>query len=317
MNRRRRLLIALAVAVPIALFAVARTMASWRPVPVGRLLVGNSSSRDITIQFVGNRVVESSSGTAFDVTTGVRTNAPRFNIVGQGAWTWDAVGGDKPQLILRDGDGAPIAYPLSPSQKIGSMALAWVRLSPARNRVEAVVFNRYYRWNARTRALERMQKLMGALEGAQTFSGDGTRIVRAGFGSIDHTFTDSKRPTKYVKLRGFRGFEAMRISPLGTFALYDAPGKSGPSHIRVVGAQTGRVRWEFDLDNFQDKPAFASDDSALAVLHLKHWEVRDAQTGRILRQLPRVIHARDAAFSPDGNTLYSVAGGVLYRQRAR
>lgn len=314
---RRRFLVALAVALPVAIFAVARTTASWRPVPVGRLLGGNGNWHYPEIQFVGNQVVERGSGTAFDMTTGVRTHAPRFNIVGQRAWTWQTVGGAKPQLILRDGDGAPAEYPLKLSQRIGNRPIGIVRLTPARNRVEAIVNYHYHRWNARTHALEHTQKLMGALEGAQTFGRDGDSIVRAGFASIDHTFTDGKRAPKRVKLRGFNAFEAMRISPLGNFALYDAPGKNGPSHMRVVDAQSGRVRWEFELDDFKDKPAFAPDDSALAILHGKRWEIRDAQTGRILRKLPRVIHAREAAFSPDGAMLYSVADGVLYRQRAR
>ena len=63
----------------------------------------------------------------------------------------------------------------------------------------------------------------------------------------------------------------------------------------------------------------APDDKQLAVPKTKRhcWEIHDSKTGVLLHTLPMISGVYTGAFSPDGATLYSVANGVLYKQRAR
>ena len=92
-------------------------------------------------------------------------------------------------------------------------------------------------------------------------------------------------------------------------------------HFDVFDARSGRVRWNFDLENTAttDAPTwdYTGNRIALPLPSRGVWEVHRFPSGELLTTLPLVPGAGRGAFSPDGNTLYCVVGGVLYRQRAR
>ena len=87
----------------------------------------------------------------------------------------------------------------------------------------------------------------------------------------------------------------------------------------VHDTHTGRLLWRFLLEVNVRERAIAPDESVIALPFPSRaqWDIRDLQTGQKLRTLPLVPNLKSAAFSPDAKTLYSLAGGVLYRQRAR
>ena len=106
----------------------------------------------------------------------------------------------------------------------------------------------------------------------------------------------------------------------------------GPPSVEIVATtkhqinndfetRAGRLLWKFDLPTIDTNViiAFTPDEKTIAIARpdLRAWELRDIQTGQIIRTLPLVPATECAAFSPDGAALYCVAGGTLYRQRAR
>ena len=87
----------------------------------------------------------------------------------------------------------------------------------------------------------------------------------------------------------------------------------------VHDAHSGRLLWQYQLEEHIRERAIAPDESVIALPFpaREQWEIRDLKSGEPLRTLPLVPALQSATFSPDARTLYSLAGGVLYRQRAR
>lgn len=86
----------------------------------------------------------------------------------------------------------------------------------------------------------------------------------------------------------------------------------------VIESSTGNTLCELESSAFSlYSSAISPDEKRIALPLSGQWQVRDLKTGQLLRALPLVPNTVSGAFSPDGNTLYSVADGVLYRQRAR
>ena len=240
---------------------------------------------------------------------------------------WKLTGAEHAQLSLRPTTQpaiAPLVYDL-PALNAGEKARLkarssadwnlspWVRVSPARDSVELFFNERYFRWQQNSRRLERAFTVDVFTTFPPALTRDGHLLVAPTMREIVFFSTRSARPQQRVPLQAVKSYEYMRPSPFGTYTLYDAAGDS-----KVVDSQTGRVLWQFgDISLFS--VAFSPDEKVMAVprKERKLWELRDLRTGKILRTLPMKSGIESSgAFSPDNSTLYSVAGGVLYRQRA-
>lgn len=319
---RRRFLIALAILIPLALFGAAKWATRWRPVAIASIYglhyVGETSRRYLIVG--GNE-----RNFLFDLKTGANRELSHQGLASNGAlWSFDR---DQGQFQLSQANGAALALALpdelvtgdSSKFPLGSGMPVRIRVTASQNRVEAHFSNRYCRWNLSSRRLERNVLLDFQNYGDTALSRDGAWIVQAGYEDIAFVSTRSGRVGRRVALR-FNVFESMMISPYGSFALYDqGAGNSSSWRWRVVDTGTGRVKWSFDLDEPRDFAVFSPDEKWLALpLTSRHiWQIRELSSGAILRTLPLVPGAHSGAFSPDGATLYSVAQGVLYRQRAR
>ena len=87
----------------------------------------------------------------------------------------------------------------------------------------------------------------------------------------------------------------------------------------IIDTHTGRELWRFDMETMESHIVFSSDETLVAIpfAYHKQWEIRDLKTGQLLRTLPLLPGVTNGQFSPNNSTLYSIYNGVLYRQRAR
>ena len=344
---RRRILVALAILVPLAIFGAAKWATRFRPVRVGVL---PKQPRYLPVLRASDRYVVAGDRTiysCFDLQTGARTTLQNQGIAPVGAWmvrrTGDVTG--RWQLELTAPNGATRAYgcgdvgfniaPSSgarPNWQVENLAIQRLRVSTANNRLELLDGYHYLRWNLTSGALERQTALQQSdpLENADDRDAESFALTRDGkraLAPVEKTLvwrsTRNGEVLVRVPLRGVTSFRTVRVSPFGTFALYSVDMTGSVARWRVVDAQTGRALWSFDLFSDDDFAPFAPDETriALPLRYPPRWEIRDLATGQLLRTLPLAhgagSEANLGAFSPDGATLYSVAGGVLYRQRAR
>ena len=159
-------------------------------------------------------------------------------------------------------------------------------------------------------------------QGAYALARDGVRIIDAREDEIAELSIETGNVVKRVPILPKLTLASIpRVSPFGAYALYeDGPAKNSVARWRVVDVSNGRALWRLASSQLEIYSSVMSlDETIIAVpsLSRKIWQIRDARTGAIVRTLPLVPGAHNGAFSPDGSTLYSVAGGVLYRQRAR
>ena len=329
---RRRILIALAVFVPLALFGAAKNAASWRPVKLGALPSVGAASPLPLVMASSNAVIvagDSSGTTWFDLPT-QRARARRSNegFTKDGANTWE-VTGSPPQLELLQNTGR-VAYPLPATavRQIGvfgaGSARAEQQVEQREGRVELLTWDRYCRWNAGSRELERdIGWGGGSLWADAAATRDGENIVAIGGGRIAFFSTRDERATRRVPVATPPGetYQPTQVSPYGSYAIYETA-KTGALVRRadVLNCATGGRVWSFQkTSGTGDATVISPDEIWLAQANSARriWEIYDLKSGALQRTLPQVSNARTAAFSPDGNTLYSVADGVLYRQRAR
>ena len=331
MKLRRHVWLGLGLMLPlIGLFAWMRAAASWRPQAVGALYSGNTSNDVPVFLFASDDLVLSPDniGTLFDLNTGAHDPVTSSGVVGlTGKWIWEVQFQKSSRLSLRDVQGESSSYKLPPldAGEITVPSVADARVQPDFNRVALVTQGRYCQWNLSSRRLERTVKIYFCDSGPTALSRDGETLVNAGWKGISWASTRSGDVVREVPLSGFQAFETQHLSRYGSFALYDGVGTKGPStRWNVVGTNTGKALWHFDTDCYKAEavmsPAVMSPDEKLIFLPLfsrRIWQVRELKTGKVLRTLPLLLGVQVAASSPDGATLYSVAGGVLYRQRAR
>lgn len=319
---RRRFLIALAVVIPLAIFVAAKIAASWRPV----MLMHFDSGPYDDLKIQASEQMVAVSDTQFNLQTEHKEKLhDRMSAVG--AWTWNWVGGAKPHLLLRDGTQAARSYPLPGvgDEEEWYQVEPLMRFSPATDRVELLFNGNYYRWQARSRRLQRHIQLadvdsrLAGFTRMIALTRDGETVVFAGTTAIREISTRTGRTLRRVPLRGVEFFETIRVSPFGRYALYETPGQKTYFEQIVVDTRSGRALWKLKMGSNGTDAVFSPDQTVIAVplAKSKLWEIRDLRTGQLLRTLPFVPNTQSGAFSPDGDTLYSVANGVLYRQRAR
>ncbi len=330
----RRVWIAVALALPLAgLGWAAKVAASWRPVKIAD--IGAVAATEVMAN--ERYVVVDGPDVIFDLRTGKRRSFNDWEgVVPQGAWRWQVQAGK--ELILRDGDNPAVAYP---APKVGAVKYVVmsgrpvavtseltletirVRVSTAANRVEMVASQRYYRWNKTTRALTLNVELDDAWGETQALARDGEAVVNAGSDAIYRLSTRASREEEEILLPATSARQtAPRVSPQGSYAIYAAQKFSGISGRRiwkVIDTATGAQKWRLDPMPPLDIAVFSPDETLLAVpgAKAKIWEIHALPTGKRLRTLPLAPSVTAGAFSPGNQTLYSVASGTLYRQRAQ
>ena len=333
MNRRVSL-IALAAVVSAALFGAAKIAASWRPVkvalieppnPNGSRLVGSeisfrthASTREIIFpNFDENPKL-------FNLATGKVRALKAEGIVAGGNGSWHFEGGKSPRIVVRQNAIEERTYPLPTEDfdELNAMPADLYRdsanVAANAKRVEMVVGAHYYRWNTGTRALERDTNCDMESELAnQAIARDGETLINAGLREVSALSTQTGEFTRHDKLPKM-GAEGAHISAFGAYSIY-APPLSNAMTWHVVETANAREIWQFQTNNLDDPVTFSPDEKYIAIGRgdRKIWEIHNIKTGEILRTLSLVPGATSGAFSPDGATLYSVANGVLYKQRAR
>ena len=340
---RRHLFIALAVIVSVAAFIPAKIAASWRPVRVGTLLGVGTGPPTLCVAeraIVACRYFDAC--TRFDLVAGTHRNFKRQTIARGGSWTAQLRINKvrKLELVLIDDKARAHAYSIAgftvstfeASYEARVLDRQTLRVLPDLNRVELILESGYYRWNFTSRELERS---IGLEELSQNFKSgfreekiaaitrDGTRVVTLDSKGIEWRSTLSSHVTQRFTFTNYRPSnqtsEQIQVSNYGALALYNVYiGGGNSAQWEVRNTSNGRVLWKITLASSTNRAVFSDDEKwlALPINDLK-WHICDAQTGALVRTLPRVPNVDGAAFSPDGNTLYSVANGVLYKQRAR
>ena len=334
---RRYFLIALAAITPLTLFGSVKAEAepSWQPVKI--VLIDPPKKEGMTLggPTISFRTYASEAGLIFPTGDESRffdfkTKTVRLleaeGIVAGGNGEWHFVGGAAPYLAVRQGASVerPYAFPAEDFEELNAIPKDWYQDSAtvAANdeRIEMVWSAHYYRWNTKSRVLERDVNLdqEDGLEN-QAISRDGESIINADLSQISVNSTETGEFTRHAKVP-HAGADGAHISAFGAYCVYEPVTNSQEQIWFVLDTATARDIWTFTLDNWQEDTILFSLDEKYLVIgrgDRKIWEIHDAKTGDIVRTLPLVSGANSGAFSPDDATLYSVANGVLYRQRAR
>lgn len=328
---RRYFLIALAIALPVAVFIPAKIAASWRPVAVSSLL---GPKKPLTLpQIVASPAVvfagdEDAIITRFNLTTGRKTKRAIEGICQGGRALWRLRASEKPQLeIIRPNQTR--AYPLSPEMALkleqyarsdfagGGFFLSSVRVLDGPNQLQLLVGERFCRWNQRTGQLEREFDYTDFNAGhLSALSRDGQSIVWAGHEVATHSTRDGRSIKRLQRDAPYGGLQ--QISPFGAYSVYRTTFANRQQWL-VMDTSTGQRLWSADWDVKRDIVFFSPDETLLAIAYpsLGEWHLHQTRDGISIRALPLVPETVGGAFSPDGATLYSIANGKLYRQRAR
>ena len=333
---RRVFLVALAV-VPVAALIPLKIAASWRPVkvalidppdPKGSRLGGptisfstHASAREIVFP-----TLDIEKPKLFDLKTGQVRTLKEEGVIAGGNGFWRLEGGKAPRLIVRQNEMDERIYllPSEDADEIKAMPAGLYRdsanVTANATRVEFATGAHYYRWNTDSRELERDTDCdMESELGNQAISRDGESLINAGLRQISALSTQSGEWTRHDKVP-HAGADGAYISAFGAYCVYEPVTNSQNQVWSVLDTATARDLWNFTLDNWDgDAVTFSPDEKYLIIgrSDRRIWEFRDVKTGAIVKTLPMVPDATSAVFSPDCATLYSIANGVLYKQRAR
>ncbi len=316
---------------------VGREMASWRPVKVAPQFAPGKIGDTIELSVSNRAVVQvteetsapfKTSATLFDIQTEKlqKFSFPKndetgmSNTIGvQNDFFWQE---NLSPFSLEIVDGANHKKNFVYEYPVSSLNHKILRVLPEHNRVVVLdVFN-ILQWNFKNQKLEVESGIQafarggGNVVGDFSLSRDGRFFIHAGRKRILVGDTSTGETTRTTPLTGTTFYESAILSPYGQYAFYDQNG--APFRWEVVETATGKRLWGFNIPPIVSPLwAIADDEQNIIIPANKQWEVRDLKTGALLRRLPFVPGTRVAASSPDGATLYSVANGVLYQQRAR
>ncbi len=321
----RRLIVTFAVLLPLAIFGAAKWASkeqeSWRPVAIGEVKQAD------TISVASNRylsVYSNATGadTLFDLETGAQRVMNSEDVLPVGDWKWKLVLGRKVQIQLSRANGTAKFYncPNFEADGMKPNFPDWVRVSPENNRFEALLVNRYYCWELNSRRLKHNTPMAFAGGAVAPFGSDGKTLVTGADNAVSFVSTRSGSVVRRVPFVALKNHQVAQFSDFGTYALCQADNSiAGTAPIFVVETQTGRVLWKFNIEDWWSMMLFSPDEKLLVLPRIDRsvWRICSAQNGQLLRTLPLPKSATGGAFSPDNSTLYSIANGVLYRQRAR
>ena len=330
---RRILPVALALALPIPLFIAAKAAASWRPIALTRAPTDASTfptSADATSQSL---LVTAGWGaaTSFDLAKNTWRPSRREGIARGENVLW-RLGRDRnqSQLAIARQSAAPRVYQVPVAAFAATFATrsSGIYVPPqvtlSNGHVNLLVGQWFCRWNANSGQLERARTcdIDGTFdENALSLDGEtivNARLSRGQLREVSAVSTRTGGRTPRFIVRKPPPYD-LKLSPNGRYAIYQPGNAPAQTQWEIYDAASGKRLWNLPLDQTMETVAFAPDEKSVAVERTKReiWEIRDAQTGEILRTLPLHYDTIVAGFSPDGKTLYSVADGVLYRQRAR
>ena len=313
----RHWFIALAVALPLALFGAAKWATRWRPIAIGRV-DGASGMNGVSNHYLSIHKYEAGS-VLFDLNTGAQTNTNALSGV-TGDWIWSIETRAQPHLTLTKGDTSVIYRIRRLSKRKdfdGDLNVSAFVIAPERNCVQLLLGSRYYQWNLQSRQLEREFQVPIIYGAYCAFSRDGKTLVEAGRYAVATFSTRTGRTLTYrpgnPKLQF--GMATFGISTHGSYIFADNPGGGWD----VEEARTGRVLWQLGRDGV---PVFSPDETLTAqpLQDKGIWEIRETKTGRLVRTLAAAPGTSDDdanALSPDNSTLYYVFNGVIYQQRAQ
>lgn len=338
MNRRLRIL-ALAIPLLLILLALAKWAAYWRPVKIAKLTPKPMMySNGAGVRVTPDAVLAGGGSLLWhhlDLKTGKLRVVRHEGLLADGtAVTLRADAKGIAHLIL---GGAKHNYRLPyffdkgsypannftvnlEAEQFGANAL---RVSPEKNRVELVMGANYCRWNQTTRQVEREVTFSNQFSDMEPWAltGDGESVVNAMMGQIRRYSTRTGKKTGEFKSTQMKmPMGRMYLSPLGSCALYQSLSNDMSSgNYKLFDTRNGALLWSAPTSVNDSAIAFTADEKLIALPQFakSHWQFRNSQTGAIIRTLPLAPKVSSAAFSPDGATLYSVADGILYRQRAR
>lgn len=332
---RRFFLIALAAIIPLIPLRLAQAAPDEQPVKIALIDPPKKDGPVLGGPTISFRTYASESGLVFpsvdenkffDFKTKTVRSLGSEGIVAGGNGEWQFVGGAAPYLSVRQGASVerPYAFPAEDFEELNAIPKDWYQdtaiVAANDERVEMVWSAHYYRWNTETRVLEMNVNcdMESGLDN-KAIARDGESIINADLSEISALSTQTGEFTRHDKVP-HAGADGAHISAFGAYCVYEPVTNSQEPIWSVLDTATARELWTFTLDNWQeDTILFSPDEKYLVIGRGDHkiWEFHDAKTGEILRTLPLVSGANSGVFSPDGATLYSVAGGVLYRQRAR
>lgn len=325
--KRRYFLIAFGLAVPLCLGLWAKKAASWRPVEIARFPLNTGSEERQTV-VSGHEAVQ----TFYDPAKGETTTGVLWNdatgkeqlfsfrgrhLVGmQNGYFWHSrvsFEGNTPfsiDLKLPDGREKFFIYRNLTYDQPDNKTL---RVLPGQNRV--VVLDSYglVEWTLRDAKFKHAIGM--ASNGARALSRDGRTFFVAGTTLVEIGDATTGKGIKRIPHHVLAWDEQFAFSPYGHYILFE---ESLLRNYVVVDAVTGHKLWKFRIPNGSFPLYCISDDEqTVFIAQAKEWQVRDLKTGVLRRRLPLVPGVTVAACSPDASTLYSVANGVLYRQRAQ
>lgn len=332
---RRFFLLALAAIIPLIPLRLAQAAPGEQPIKIGLIDPPKEDGPTLGGPAISFRTYASESGLIFptvdeskfyDFETKTVRSLDAEGLVAGGNGEWRFVGGAVPYLAVRQGASVerPYAFPVEDFEELNAIPKDWYQDSTivAANamRVEFAMGAHYYRWNTKSRALEMNVNcdMESGLDN-KAISRDGQSIINAGLSEISVLSTQTGEFTRHDKVP-HAGADGAHISAFGAYCVYEPVTNSQEQIWSVLDTATAGELWNFTLDNWQkDTILFSPDEKYLAVGRgdRKIREIHDVKTGAIVRTLPMVSGANSGVFSPDGATLYSVASGVLYRQRAR
>lgn len=334
---RRTILIALAIVVPVAIFVAAKIAASWRPVAVARV---NSDDWIFPMPAAATAravLITPAWGTAkfFDLRSGASRISSREGIALGEAALWQ-LGRNKSQqqLVIRRDGHTPRAYKMPAPAFAATFGTRsnGIYMPPQvtinGGHINLLVGQWFCRWNSESGQLERARTcdIDGTFD-ENALALDGETIVNtqmktntAGFVSREVSTVSTRTGQRVPRFPvGNPGLFDLKLSPTGAYAISQPGNAPALTQWDIYDTATGKRLWSLPLNQTMETVVFSPDEKWVAVERTLRqiWEIRDARTGQVLRTLPLYYDTISGGFSTDGATLYSVADGVLYRQRAR
>ena len=331
---RRHLLIALAVALPIAVFIPAKIAASWRPVAVGSMKADFTTSIAYSQPYVAATPREVCmhmmrfNPAIFDLKSG--QSRPFYGAVTRERDArWEIIVEGKANLLKLYFPDLTQVFKIPKETHVITTRTgrADIQVSSNAQSVQMLAGLWFCRWDRKSGKLQKeFRVLKGDYNhgyGEVTLSGDAEYVVSANKSRISFISTRDEQLSQRFPLTQFKSYYTIpqQSSLFGTYTSYweSLPHSISQGRFTMIDTTNGRSLHKFDW-NTNDVTVFSPDETLFAIGRVgteAQWEIRDLRTGQLVRTLPLVPQTKAAAFSPDNGTLYSIKGNRLYRQRAR
>ena len=325
-NMKRRLIVVFAVLLPVVIFVAMKWATRWRPAAIGnltgvkpinwnRLQTFDVSDRYVIVGDNDNRVL-------FDLRSGQLRPSESEGITQDGTALWKAVENPRQLIIQNDSERRVYTMPWPEVSWMDDFSTAQPQVMDGPETTK--VFHKYslIHWNSDAPQTPKIVNCqIDLVLSRYALTRDGGKIINGCSDGITEVLARTGKVAKHIALVPKSTLNAVpRLSPFGTYALYEEGIAGSPYRCRIVDASTGHTLWRFVGTEWEMYLSEISRDEEIIAIPLfsrKVWQIHDLKTGKLLRTLPLAPGFKVGAFSPDGNTLYSITNGILYRQRAR